>query len=210
MRGNWYDWDLSWIVCTSFGARVIKQPDVSAWSEPLLNAFYGGCWFLFWTPTCLYWTRKSTVVTEQFGQGRRLHCESGPACANEIENLYFWHGVLVPAYAVVEPLLITLEEIESEKNEEVRRVLTERFGWSRYITETNAQCVESRRNDVDGTTEALVRLKDGTQRLLCACRSTGRVYAIGVPREVLTCEEAQRFMRGGSRSGDKMNVIGAS
>jgi hypothetical protein len=176
----------------------------------MLDAFCSGCWFVFWSEHTLYWTRKPTVTVERGTFGRRLHCESGPACTNEIENLYFWHGVLLPAYAIIEPASITLDEIEQEQNEETRRILTERFGWPRYIAETDATCVESRRNDVDGTTEALVRLKDDSQRLVCACRSTGRVYAIGVPREIRTCEEAQRFMVGGSRLGDRLNVIGAS
>ena len=111
---------------------------------------------------------------------------------------------------MVSPQEITLAEIESEENEELRRILIERFGWTRYIAETDAECRDSRKNAVDGTTETLVRMKDGSQRLLCACRSTGRVYAIGVPREVRTCEESQRFMAGGSYFGDRLNIIGAS
>ena len=94
---------------------------------------------------------------------------------------------------------------------ELRRILIERFLRLCHIAETDAQCIDSRQNDVDGTTEALVRMKDGSQRLLCACRSTGRVYAIGVPRELTTCEQSQRFMReGGNESIRPRAVLGAS
>lgn len=39
-----------------------------------------------------------------------------------VENLYFWHGVLVPAFVVVKPEWITVQHIETESNAEVRRV----------------------------------------------------------------------------------------
>ena len=207
---GWYNWDLSWIVTTYFGALQNKSDAVARWSKPLFEAHCSGAWYLIWTPDYLFWVRHPIVKVEIGSFGRRLHCEDGPACGNSVQNLYFWHGIMVPAYAVIEPTWITLAEIEAEKNEEVRRVLIERFGWPRYIAETDATCLDSRRDDVDGTTQALMSLKDGSTRLLCACRSTGRVYAVGVDRKIKTCIEAQNWMAGGSFAGRKLNLIGAS
>jgi hypothetical protein len=147
--------------------------------------------------TTLYWVRKPTITVERGAFGRRLHCETGPACENEIENLYFWHGVLVPAYAVVRPEWITLDEIQREHNEETRRILIERRGWEWYIRESGATVRDRRRNDRDAQEESLYLLSDGTQRFVCVDPSTGRRYAVGVPREIETCEQAQHFMSHG-------------
>ena len=107
------------------------------------------------------------------------------------------HGVRVPENVILSPSLQSIAEIEAERNEEVRRIRMERFGWPRYLSESGAFSIDSRINDVDGTRESLMRLKDGSLRLLCACRSTARVYAVGVPKEVATCEQAQKWMVGG-------------
>ncbi|MCE5269152.1 MAG: hypothetical protein LLG00_14850, partial [Planctomycetaceae bacterium] len=195
--GGWWSWDVAYLATTAFGARQHNATNVSKWAEPLLDAFCGGAWLFVWTETTLFWARKPTVCVEGEGSRRRLHNETGPACANEIENLYFWHGVLVPAYAIVSPEFITLTEIEREQNEEVRRILIERFGWERYLVASKAQIVDQRINDRDSQTERLYRMGGGTQRFVCVDPSTGRRYALGVPREITTCESAQRWMSHG-------------
>ena len=202
--GNWcmmgagwyYDWELSWIVTSHLGS-VDSMPTVSKWSHPLFEAFCCGAWRLFWTADTLYWFAKPSISIEQGTFGRRLHCEDGPACANAIENLYFIHGVLVPAYAVVRPDKITLKEIESEDNAEVRRILTERFGWERYIRESGAQQTHRRFNERDGQWEQLYQLTDGSKRAVLTDPSTGRRYALGCPREVQSCEDAQNWFSHG-------------
>jgi hypothetical protein len=131
---------------------------------------------------------------ERMGRRNVLHCTDGPACANEIENYYFWNGVLVPAYAVLQPDAITLKEIEEEANEEVRRVLIERLGWEKYLIAANAHVVDQRINARDAQTERIYRLGDGRQRFVCVDPSTGRRYALGVPRDIATCEQAQQWM----------------
>jgi hypothetical protein len=37
-------------------------------------------------------------------------------------------------------------------------------------------------------------MSNGQQRFVCVDPSTGRRYALGVPREITNCEEAQRWM----------------
>jgi hypothetical protein len=104
---------------------------------------------------------------------------------------------MVPAYAVVAPKMITVDEIKSESNEEVRRVLIERFGWPKYLTETKAKRVHRRYNERDAQWEDLYKLGDGTQRFLVNDPSTGRKYALGCPSEIVTCEQAQAFVSHG-------------
>jgi hypothetical protein len=145
--GGWrfFNWDLSWISCTYFGAIQNRKPIVAGWSKQLLDAFCSGCWFLFWTEDTLYWVQKPKLCLEQFPGGRRFHNPSYAALESDAENLYFWHGVLVPAFVVVRPDWITLKHIDTEINVEVRRVMIERFGQEKYLQESGA--VEIHRDD---------------------------------------------------------------
>jgi hypothetical protein len=88
----------------------------------------------------------------------------------------------------------TIKQIQEEPNEEVRRVRIERYGWERFLKESGANRRDSRRNDRDTQEESLYQLRDGTQRFVCVDPSTGRRYALGVPGEVATCEQAQLWM----------------
>jgi len=45
----------------------------------------------------------------------------------------------VPAFAVVKPEWITVKHIADEENAEVRRVLIERYGLTRYLLDSGAQ-----------------------------------------------------------------------
>ena len=197
LRGGYWYWDLSWLSTTAIGSRQLEKEAVSKWANPLLRAFLAGAWYLFWTDRTLYWVAKPQVCSERVGQNIRLHNETGPACANDVENLYFWHGVLVPAYAIVCPEWITLDEIKHETNEEVRRVLIERYGWPKYLKEVGAKLRSRRLNERDQQWEELYQLDDGTQRVVVSDPSTGRRYALGVPRDVATCQDAQKWLSHG-------------
>ncbi|HXJ41718.1 MAG TPA: hypothetical protein VNH18_20750, partial [Bryobacteraceae bacterium] len=206
---------------TRFGCKPGSREE--KWSDPILRAFIDGAWYLLWTPTHLYWLAKPIVKTETIATGRRLHCADGPACANDVENIYFWHGVLVPAYVIFCPEKSSLDEIRGEQNEEIKRVMIERWagadkpsaaGWARYLKETGAKVIDSRRNDVENTEEALMRTPDGLTTLVCACPSTARVYSLECPPTTQTCEQAQSFLWSGSRTAERLknriNIIGRS
>lgn len=70
-----------------------------------------------------------------------MHHATHAALESDVENLYFWHGVLVPAFVVVRPDCITITHIRGEKNIEVRRVMIERYGELRYITDSGMKPV---------------------------------------------------------------------
>ena len=181
----------------AIGATQLGKSAVLSWSLPVFDAFCAGAWMFTWTDHTLYWVRKPEVRIENTPGGRRLHCADGPACANAIENLYFLHGVLVPAYAVLRPEWITLDEIQTEGNEEVRRTLIEQMGWEKYLHGTNAKLLDTRRNDRDGMIEELFAVDVGPTRFICIDPSTGRRYALGVLREIRTCVEAQNWLSHG-------------
>lgn len=141
-RGSWWwSWDLSWLVTTHIGAQQTGHH--IRWARPLFEAYVAGAWMLYWTEDTLYWVAKPTVRVEIVNGNRRLHCEDGPAVESDAENLYFWHGVMVPAFVVTRPDWITLDHITREPNAEIRRVMMTRFGEDRYITEIGAMPIHS-------------------------------------------------------------------
>jgi hypothetical protein len=54
---------------------------------------------------------------------------------SDAEDLYFWHGVLVPWFVVANPEQITMQHIRDEENAEVRRIMMERMGWEKFCTD---------------------------------------------------------------------------
>lgn len=70
----------------------------------------------------------------------RLHAEDGPALAYpEGFSAYFWHGRVVPQWAVMEP---TVARIAAEQNVEVRRCAIEALGWARFTEEAGLKLVD--------------------------------------------------------------------
>lgn len=113
---------------------------VPAWSQPLFEAHVAGAWILHWTEETLFWVAKASPHLERPpGRPPRLHRVDGPALESDVENLYFWHGVRVPAFVLTRPERITVEHIRSEENAEVRRIMIERYGPSRFILDSKAE-----------------------------------------------------------------------
>lgn len=135
---RWY-WDLSLVSTAHFGALQLKKEDVLRWTAPLFEAFVAGAWFLYWTEDTLYWVAKPIVHKDPAPGVRRLHNENRAALESDVENLYFWHGVLVPAFVILRPDWITVKHIEIEGNAEVRRVMIERYGQARYLLDSGAK-----------------------------------------------------------------------
>jgi hypothetical protein len=50
--------------------------------------------------------------------------------------------VAVPRQVVEAPETLTAEPIRGEEDAEVRRVMLERFGWGRYVRESNADLLD--------------------------------------------------------------------
>ena len=73
---------------------------------------------------------------------QRIHAEDGPAIAYpDGWAIWAWHGVRVPQKVIEQPLTLTPEEIRDEQNQEVRRVMLDRFGTERFLREVGAALV---------------------------------------------------------------------
>lgn len=76
-------------------------------------------------------------------EGGRLHDARGPALAfDDGFNEYCWHGVIVEARIIEQADTITIDEIESTQNAEIRRVLIERYGQARYLQDSGTREIQ--------------------------------------------------------------------
>jgi len=124
-----------------------------------------------------------------------LHNDSGPAAYySPLFALWSIDGIAVDEQIVMRPETQTLEQIDGEKNADVKSIRIARFGWPRYLRESNAKMLDTRDNEVEGTKEALYVA--GDQKRLVATCPTGRVFAMGVPSDVQNCEQAAHYLQG--------------
>lgn len=178
--------------------------------------------------TCVQTFCKSVLILAEAPATKRnasgeLHCEDGPAVTwSDGAKQYYvdGHALGVHGKLICEtPEKITLDHIRSERNEEVKRILIERYGWGKYLKEIGAKVIDRRENWVDNTVEALVEITETLERprwgwrndevervtikqrkLILACRSTGRQYFLAVPDDIENCEAGQKWMGGGANT----------
>jgi hypothetical protein len=98
-------------------------------------------------------------------RSHRLHCDSGPAIAfQDGWGVWAWHGVRVDRRIIEAPWTITVPAIQQEANAEVRRIMLERFGLTRYLLDSGAAKIaedefgELYRTEIQGD-EPLVMVK---------------------------------------------------
>jgi len=73
----------------------------------------------------------------------RPHSDHGPSHQwRDGWALWHWHGVRVDQYVIEQPERITVADITTETNAEVRRVKIERMGYARYLAEVRATVVD--------------------------------------------------------------------
>ena len=206
--GWWWRFDLSYLSTTYIGARQLGKPSVENWSRPIYEAFLAGAWLIHFTDDTLYWVAKPTVHTESAENawnGRRLHSETTAALESAVERLYFWHGILVPAFVVVRPDWITLKHIADEENAEVRRILIERFGAERYVVELGATREQA---DDYGELYRVARPDDSDLVMVRVINSTpepdgtSKVYWLRVPPTIESAREAVAWTFGIERAHD--------
>ena len=106
-------------------------------------------WALPHENICWVSERHTTLKQTQAPDGTcQLHCEDGPAVAYpDGWKLWFIQGIAVTEQTVMQPETLTLAQIDSEANAEVRRIMIERFGFEKYLRACNAQLIDSCPND---------------------------------------------------------------
>jgi len=186
--------DANWIGFYDYFREALGLTEQTQNLDGLMAICKNAGWFLPHEKLCWISERHTTLARNERGQ---LHCDNGPALAYP-DGWQLWRlrGVEVDEQIVMRPETQAVEQIRGEKNEEVKRLRIERFGWPKYLAGINAKRIHARRNDIEGTREALYSA-DGSSVLVCACPSTAKVFALEVPPTITTCEQAQSYLSSG-------------
>jgi hypothetical protein len=142
--GTWF-WgqqDAFWISFYDFGSEIgVNYSKTAREGLNIWKRITKSChWFYPFSDFCLISDKPVRISRDEQG---RLHDDSQKA----IEYSDGWgfcsvHGVVVPDYVIESPNEINTEKIESESNSEIRRVMLDRFGWDRYILETDTKPID--------------------------------------------------------------------
>jgi hypothetical protein len=153
-------------------------------------------WWLPHEHICWVSERHNVLRLDDRG---RLHSDNGPACAYpDGWGVYAWHGLRLPPgqeWIVDDPDRITPETIMSEDNAEIKRVMVERMGYERFVSDLSAERVHHDdtgtlwRKDLgdDRPPITLVEVLDGTPDAVSGER---RRYWLRVPPEMQTARQA--------------------
>jgi len=112
---------------------------VDIW-RPFLAAFEAGLWvYLLLNDEMLLVPRPAVRM-----RNGRLHGDNGPAISwPDGPKAWFWNGVEVPQRIVEDPASITTQDILSQSNVEIRRVLLERYGLRKFLLDVKAAPIHS-------------------------------------------------------------------
>ena len=107
------------------------------------------------------------------------------------------------------PERITVNEILSAANAELRRVLLERVGLDRFLSEAGAEVLDQDR-DAGGERRLLRVPMSGDEDLVCVlvhCPSTSRRYILRVPPTMKTCHQAIAWTAGFENPDDYSPLV---
>ena len=121
----------AWVSWLSFFRHIVGlQIDYSKWQYwETLTAHSGPR--IMHPDFCMISDRPEILTVDN---QHRPHNDTGPFCRwRDGSALYAVHDVRVPRWVVEKPERLTVERIDTEPNAEIRRVMLDRFGWSRYL-----------------------------------------------------------------------------
>lgn len=118
------------------------------------NTVKSACWWYPHERFLIVSERPTAIHLKKLENHRLPHCLhnlSGPAIVwPDGWGVYSVNGVRIPwkqRYIIDNPKQITVEAIESERNSEIRRVMIDQYGPSRYIVDSKAQVIEQLPDD---------------------------------------------------------------
>ena len=151
-------------------------------------------WHYLFNECAVICDRSSNIAIEQ----NVLHNDEGPAIAyNDDVKIFAIGGHVVTEQIVMHPETLTLDQIENETDVETRRIMIQRYGVAKYLTETGAKVIDSDRLNLEGSSMRTLMEDNKEQRWLIGTDgSTGRVYYMSAPRDANTCREAHEAMGG--------------
>jgi len=139
--GNmWAAWD-SYLTAARdvLGLKLPQHDEYKHWE----NAAREGGFRIMHEEFCIVSNFPKTIKKDD---QNRPHCDDGPSHEwRDGCKLYHIHGVRIPNWIMENPEKITPKTIDDEENSEVRRVMIEKFGTARYISEGGSKLVHQDR-----------------------------------------------------------------
>lgn len=160
--------DAGWLSFYDFFARC--GLDVAKKLDGLGQIAKNSGWFWPFEQVCVLTDRPSQLHLDD---RNRLHSESTPAIEyRDGYSVYCWHGIRVAKHVIMDPASITVAEIESEENTEVRRVMIDRFGMERFIAEGNFITAHSDTDQYGRNRRLLEKDLPGRKIVLLSCTNS--------------------------------------
>jgi hypothetical protein len=143
-RSGWYtrgQHDAGTLALIDLLDRAVGLGPAQPLAGQLLIGRSAGWWWPFEQVAIL--TERPCMLAMAHDEQGRLHHPTGPVVAYpDGWGIWAWHGVRVPHQVIERPDTITVGQIRTTGNLEVRRVLLERYGLDRYLRDADATLVQ--------------------------------------------------------------------
>ena len=141
--------------------------DISSRAKAYRETAESACWWWPHRDFVMVCDRPEMIARDERG---RLHNEGGPSIRfRDGWSLWHIHGVAVPDQVVLHPETLTLKQIDAEANAEVKRVMVDRFGHERFLTESGTEaahtdeCGTLYKREIDGDEPlCMVKVRNST------------------------------------------------
>jgi hypothetical protein len=131
--------DSGWLSFYNFFLEVCDMECVKKLEG--LNLLSGCGWWWPFKNAVILTERPSVLNLDNEGN---LHCENGPALSYpDGFSVYAVNGVRLPDYVIMNPEKITVQDIDSEENTEIRRVKINQYGQAKYLLDSGAEKLHS-------------------------------------------------------------------
>ena len=159
---------------------------------PINNIAKSCGWWIPYDKVCILQHKPNKVSLDD----RNLaHCENGKAVEyRDGFGFSAWHGTRVPDEWMTDRSSITPETILRHANTEQRRCACEIVGWNEAIKLMEAKEVDVNKNPEIGTLLQVNIPEIGKEQFIKVKCGTGRTFALPVPPDVKTAQEAQNWM----------------
>jgi len=140
----WGQQDAYWIAFYLFTEQVLKikydsekSQQLKLWSDLAKSC---GWWYPY-KGVCIICERPEIVKWEyRENMPPRLHCSDGPALLfRDGWEVHYWKGLRLNKRVIEQPETITVEEIDKERNLEIKRAKLEINGFENYIKNSGAK-----------------------------------------------------------------------
>lgn len=196
----WGSLDSFWVAYYLFphlhlrSVHTMAQMEIlSGWETLSKNAFW---WYPF-DGVCFVCDRPDFIGKDT---ETRLHDENRAAVEfSDGWKMWYWHGVEVPEQVITTPETLTVTQIQQEQNAEIRRVMLERMGWDKYLSQSSAELIHA-----DGYGDLYRAAIPGDEPLVMVKLinstpepdGTYKPYLLRVPPDTQTAEAAVAWLGG--------------